>query len=407
MQQSALQENPFVGLRPFNVKESLLFFGRGAQTGELLERLYTRRFVSVVGRSGCGKSSLILAGLIPKLKAGFLVADRDRWVVTTMKPGDRPLYNLAAAVLEAIGLDPTAADFTARTDGLVEEVGAEGVRALTARLAPVLGHRDANLLLLVDQFEEIFRFGARARDDDDDAGEQDAAAVRQRDRAADFVSLMLALSEQRDVPVYVVMTMRSDFLGDCDAFRGLPEAMNHSQYLVPRLSTQQREEAISGPIRLSGAAITPRLLDLVRNDVGDKLDQLPVMQHAMMRTWENWRVGDGGPVDVPDYLAAGTIRNALSDEAEDVLRAMDEEGGGQRKLTMLVFQALTNTDAENRRIRRPKRLRELEAITGAGGEQIMKIVSLFEGGGRSFLTVARDHARGNHLIDISHESLIR
>lgn len=400
MQLNPLPGNPFVGLRPFESMESLIFFGRGAQTGELLERLYSRRFVSVVGRSGCGKSSLIRAGLIPKLKAGFLVADRDRWVVATMKPGDRPLHNLASAILEAIGNKPTPE----AVDALVEEFSAEGVEALTKQLAPMLDNEGANFLLLADQFEEIFRFGVHTRDDDE--GEDDPAAVRKRDEAADFVSIMLALAEQREIPAYVVMTMRSDFLGDCDAFHGLPEAMNQSQYLVPRLSMQQREEAISGPIRLYGQAITPQLLDLVRNDVGDKLDQLPVMQHAMMRTWENWHVSGVGPIDVPDYRDAGTIRSALSDDAEDVLRELGDEESDERKLTMLVFQALTDTDSEKRRIRRPKRLRELEAITGASGEKIMEIVALFQGGGRSFLTVTPD-ITGNHLIDISHESLIR
>ena len=78
--------NPFVGLRPFKTEESLLFFGRNEQTIELLQRLYKTRFLAVVGSSGCGKSSLIRAGLIPKLKAGFLIEDRDRWLTATMKP---------------------------------------------------------------------------------------------------------------------------------------------------------------------------------------------------------------------------------------------------------------------------------------------------------------------------------
>ena len=102
---------------------------------------------------------------------------------------------------------------------------------------------------------------------------------------------MLALAEQRRLPIYVVMTMRSDFLGDCDHFHGLPEAMNRGQYLVPRLTRQQRQQAIEGPSLLFGASISPRLLDRLLNDVGDKSDQLPVMQHALMRTWEEWRRG--------------------------------------------------------------------------------------------------------------------
>jgi WD40 repeat protein len=402
MQQlNTLPANPFVGLRPFESTESLLFFGRGAQTGELLERLHTRRFVSVVGRSGCGKSSLIRAGLIPKLRAGLLVADRDSWVIGTMKPGDRPLRNLASAVLKVSGGEARAEE----CDALAEEISAGGVDALIERLAPVFDAEDANFLLLVDQFEEIFRFGSHATAEDE--GDGGAAAARSRDEAADFVSIMLALCEQRDVPVYVVMTMRSDFLGDCDAFYGLPEAMNQSQYLVPRLSTRQREEAICGPIRLYGQSIAPRLLDLVRNDAGDKLDQLPVMQHALMRTWENWNAHAAGPVDVPDYEAAGTISRALSDDAEDVLASMGGPESEQYKLTARIFQALTDTDSENRRTRRPARLDRLTAITGASPERVSEVVSLFQGGGRSFLSVSGDEPGGNRLIDISHESLIR
>ncbi|HKP11806.1 MAG TPA: hypothetical protein VJZ91_06830, partial [Blastocatellia bacterium] len=97
--------NPFVGLRPFESEESLLFFGRREQAIELLQRLHATHFLAVVGSSGCGKSSLVRAGLIPKLKAGFLVEERDLWRVATMKPGDAPLENLAVSLLEAIAVE--------------------------------------------------------------------------------------------------------------------------------------------------------------------------------------------------------------------------------------------------------------------------------------------------------------
>src|SRR5947209_6774876 len=192
---STLPANPFVGLRPFESEESLLFFGRGAQTAELLELLYSNHFVAVVGRSGCGKSSLIRAGLIPKLQAGFLVVDRDRWVVATMKPGDAPLRNLASAVLEAAREDASPSGVAA----LADEMSASGIEAVINKLAPVLDRAGANFLLLVDQFEEVFRFGSHARVGDDPEAEEDASVVRGRDEAADFVSQMLALSEQTEV----------------------------------------------------------------------------------------------------------------------------------------------------------------------------------------------------------------
>src|SRR5207302_7651407 len=159
---------------------------------------------------------------------------------------------------------------------LVGEINNSGAPAIVEVLKPALDASDANGLLLVDQFEELFRFGVHT----------DISS--QKDEANDFVSTLLALAEQRIVPIYVVTTMRSDFLGDCDAFYGLPEAMNRSQYLVPRLTRQQRREAIEGPIHLVGQAISPHLMDRVLNDAGDDSDVLPVMQHAMMRTWEKW-----------------------------------------------------------------------------------------------------------------------
>ncbi|MGH9768464.1 MAG: hypothetical protein ACREAB_13615, partial [Blastocatellia bacterium] len=250
----------------------------------------------------------------------------------------------------------------------------------------------ANLLLLVDQFEELFHFGIETGD------------PKKRDEAADFVAIMLELAEQRAFPIYVVMTMRSDYLGECDNFYGLPEALNRSQYLVPRLTRQQRQQAIEGPIRLFGEKIAPRLVDRVLNDVGDQSDQLPVMQHALMRTWDNWRHGGGGSIDCPHYEKAGTIKRALSDDADSALVGMSDE---ERKITERLFQALTNVDTRNRRVRRQTHLSELQEITGAGREQLLKVINRFRGEGRCFLNIEDDKLTDDPLVDISHESLIR
>ena len=378
--------NPFVGLRPFNTDEAMLFFGRGAQTIELLEHLHRARFLAVVGSSGCGKSSLIRAGLIPKLEAGFLVEDRDRWRIAVMKPGDSPLRNLAASLLNAISLQSNDTDI----NGFIDEIRSAGSQTIIERLAPALADTDTSLLLLVDQFEEIFRFNLQAD------------KVERRDEAADFISIMLAVAAQRELPIYIVMTMRSDFLGDCDSFYGLPEAMNRGQYLVPRPTRQQRGQAIEGPIRLFGAQLTQRLLDRLLNDVGDQTDQLPVLQHALMRTWEEWKRSGDPKLDLCHYEAVGTIKDALSRDADKAIAGMSEQ---DLKITQRLFQALTTRDERGRRIRRPAHQSEIEAITGASSDQVRTVVERFRSGGRSFLNL--DEGSGDSLIDISHESLIR
>jgi ABC-type cobalamin/Fe3+-siderophores transport system ATPase subunit len=411
-----LPSNPFVGLRPFESEESLLFFGRDKQIKQLLQQLHRTHFVAVVGSSGCGKSSLIRAGVIPPLKGGFLVDNRDRWRVSIMKPGESPLTNLACTLL-------STASETSTNDAianLARDMRVMGTKAITNILAESLNTSGSNMLLVVDQFEELFRYD-QPRLTESETTETDtvpadvveerrrsesALRARRRDEAAIFVSTVMQLAKQTDVPVYVVITMRSDFLGDCDAFHGLPEMINESLYLVPRLNRQQRQQAIENPLRLYGQTITPRLLDLVLNDVGDESDQLPVMEHALMRTWEKWKEDSekGGAVDLQHYEAAGTMSAALSRDAD---KALEELSKKDQSIAKRMFQALVETDAQGRNTRRPVHLDQVAQITEAAPAKVLDVVNHFRAGGRSFLTLSTDPATGGTLIDISHESLIR
>lgn len=388
---STLDGAPFVGLRPFNVEDAPLFFGRGEQTAELLQRLHRTRFVAVVGSSGCGKSSLVRAGLIPALEGGFLVGDRDVWDIFTLKPGDRPLRNLAAELLSEEADPP---------EQLAERIRQSRVKAVLERLQPAID-QNRNVLLVVDQFEETFRFGLGGDEDN-------------HDEAAIFTSILLALTKKPDLPIYVVLTMRSDFMADCDAFPGFAEAMNRSIYLVPRLTRQQRREAIEGPIRMMGTTIAPRLLDRLLNESDRASDQLPVLQHALMRTWEEWRKdeedlaacqpsenGRKSSVAMEHYERAGTLSHALDKHAEEALDGLD------RSLTRKIFQTLTDVDAANRQTRRPAKLSVLEAVTGAPRKAIVEILERFRSAGRSFVVWSGDPEKEDSLVDLSHESLIR
>jgi hypothetical protein len=390
--------NPFVGLRPFESEDSLYFFGRDAQSREVLEHLNRGRLVAVVGSSGSGKSSLVRASVVPRLEAGFLVQDRDAWTIATMKPGDAPLHSLARTLLKATGGIPAREN----TDGFVDQMRRHGAEALKDVLRPQLSDGDTNLLLLVDQFEEIFRFsgetyrGQRAED------------------AGDLVRLVLALSEEPNLPVFVCLTMRSDFLGDCDAFTGLPEAMNQSQYLVPRLTRKERRDAITGPVHLAGAEIAARLVDRLLNESIGTRDDLPVLQHALLRTWDEWSRTRTGPIDLEHYERIGTIQRALSEDADRALRDLSPDGQlrddhltPRQVLAKRLFQALTAVDSGNRRVRRPVHLGDIAESTGVTREEIRAVVERFRTAGRAFLMLSSDDPSADPLIDISHESLIR
>ncbi|MBL9138546.1 MAG: WD40 repeat domain-containing protein [Verrucomicrobiales bacterium] len=361
--------NPFPGLRPFETRDRIFFFGREEQTAELLRRLRETRFLSIVGSSGSGKSSLVRAGLLPGLHGGFMAEAGSRWRIAVMRPGGDPISNLSTALLQSgfieAGYDPFSfvrSTLSRSAKGLIDCVQ-------QFRLAP-----DQNLLVVVDQFEEVFRFRRRFRTLEAEAG--------------GFVRLLLEAAQQHVHPIYVVLTMRSDFLGECAEFRGLPQAINQGQYLVPRMSRDQIRRAIEGPIRVAQGHITGRLVQRLLNDLATDADQLPVLQHALMRMWDLQQseplADPAAPLDLRHYEAVGTMTEALSRHLDEVYHDLPTET--DRALAEGLFKALTELASDNRGVRRPTRLRELGEILSADRSTLVAVIDRFRQPGRAFLT---------------------
>jgi hypothetical protein len=252
--------NPFRGLLPFEEEHATLFFGRDDEIRDIALRLENRRLLAVTGVSGSGKSSLVLAGVIPMLKAGLIPRLGTDLCVATMKPRGGPLAELRRQLSEALGREIPTDALTRTTYGLVDAV---------KPLAP-----GESLLVVVDQFEEIFQY------------RKERLATDGGSEADRFITLLLRAVEQNEVPVYVILTMRSDYLGACAIFRGLPEALNDGHYLVPRMTRRQLQEAIEGPLETVGAAIHPSLVQELLNQCDEEPDHLPVLQHLLRRMCE-------------------------------------------------------------------------------------------------------------------------
>ena len=235
-----------------------------------------------------------------------------------------------------------------------------------------------------------------------------------KEDAAAFVKLLLeAVGQKNEKKIYVVLTMRSDFLGDCSQFFELPEAINNGQYLIPRMTRDERREAISGPVAVGQGTISEPLVNQLLNDVGDNPDQLPILQHALMRTWDHWLSHrNGKPIDIPDYNAIGGMAEALSRHADEAYAELDD---GQKAIAEKLFKGLTEKGTDNREIRRPMEVQEICELTGADEAAVIAVIEVFRREGRSFLmppptdalTGATVHLNRESLIDISHESLIR
>jgi len=390
--------NPFPGLRPFTEEEDYLFFGREAQSAELLRRLRQTRFLAVVGTSGSGKSSLVLAGMLPALHGGVMTQAGSRWRVALLRPGSNPIGALAHALSQ-----PSVLGATDKNDDEDQAVPRTVIIETTLRRSALglvevvqqarLAAKE-NLLVVVDQFEELFRFKATAQ------------RAQGGDDAAAFVKLLLEASRAPTPPIYIVLTMRSDFLGDCAQFRDLPEAINDGQFLIPRMTRDQRRQAIEGPVAVGGAAMTPRLVQRLLNDVGDNPDQLPILQHALMRMWDKWQENGAKAIDLPHYEAIGGLDEALSRHADEIFAALPDDRS--RMVAEKLFRALTDTGTDLRGLRRPTRLDELCAVTSATTAEVVTVIEAFRQPGSSLLVPpVPTPLRAESVVDISHESLMR
>ncbi|MFO7257439.1 MAG: High-affnity carbon uptake protein Hat/HatR [Bacteroidota bacterium] len=391
-----LTTNPFPGLRPFRIEESHLFFGREGQTDEVLLKLARHRFVAIVGPSGSGKSSFIYCGVLPILYGGFLTEAGSGWEVIVTRPGHAPIDNLAEAVLKK---DAQYAADDEEEKKIKRTIFSTLLRSSSLGLVEAVRHasgkRDVKYLVLVDQFEELFRY----------KDGQDANAVNE---ALAFVNLLLEASSNKEAPIYVALTMRSDFIGDCAQYPELTSRINDSHYLIPQLTREQKRSAIEGPVAVGGGRITPRLVQQLLNDLGDNPDQLPILQHALMRTWNYWmenRESEDEPIDLKHYEAIGTMSEALSLHANEAYDELDEQ---QKVICEILFKAITEKRGENFGVRRPTRLEEIAAIANVSEEEVIRVIDKFRDPGRSLLTPAHGvPLTSRSMIDISHESLMR
>jgi hypothetical protein len=416
-------QRPFPGLRPFGFRDHDFFFGREEQIYSLYRLIDRSRFVAVVGSSGSGKSSLVRAGLLPLLDEETQEQGGRNWQRRVMRPGEAPILRLATA------LGSLACDDDPAISDVRQERIAFDLRRSSFGIADALGKIENfggfSLLLVVDQFEELFRY-ARG----DTAGTRDTPeATRSRDEAAQFVQLLLEGSRTSAGNVHIVITMRSDFIGDCARFHGLPEAVSATQFLVPSLTRDQLEEVILRPLEKTGDTIEPALVERLLNDSSNELDQLPVLQHCLLRLWE--RAGanpgtDAADIALPEintdeagaakihgrhltmehYVSIGRINGALSKHAEEILSELS-------CLDLAVeqtFRALAEFDREGRAIRRALPFCQLLDETGVSEKDLRRVLDRFRADDCSFLVPSPlddPMIAADTRIDVGHEALLR
>lgn len=451
---------PYTGLRSFTEEESLYFKGRDEQINQVAELLEQNKFLMLTGASGEGKSSLIYAGLIPNARAGFFKARYTNWVVSDFRPERTPVRNMAAALGKTFGVKPNTIetelrrgyssliDLYTNSPFFIDETD-DTFKSLpdVERKSKVRGA--ANLLIIVDQFEEFF---TNPENYQNETPSQDSQVV------VNLVLETARLALARHLPVYVVCTMRSDYIGQCSAFRGLPEYIGFSQFFVPRLKRKEIKQVIEEPALLSGNRITRRLVERLVYDLADGIDQLPILQHALRQIW---LVADHGneEMDLIHYAMVGGMPAAdLPDTdqekyqawfvnvpetqrkfyAEPGLNKIIEihasrlyEGAwayynqthshqpitqkDAKRIVALTFSCLTKID-DSRAVRNRMSLAEITNIINQPNltpEVVGAVLNLFRESNNSFIRPykteeqATQHLAPDSVLDITHEALIR
>lgn len=386
----SLPDAPYPGLRAFQRDEWTIFFGRERMVDDVIERIGDSRFVVVHGPSGGGKSSLMQAGVIAQLQREHQNRQLN-WRPAIMRPGNAPMWHLAAAVVAALG-DGNDHELIARTRLRLNR-RADG---LADTLEDLQFSESQRLFILVDQFEEIFRFAEEGNTDE----------------AKRFIDLLVDLHRRKLNNVYIALTMRSDHLGDCALFDGLAETVNVTQYLVPLMDERELRDAIQRPAAIYKGRVDDELADELIRASRHSADQLPLIQHALSYMWQLAKPDDLEPppeLTLAHYNQAGvgSVTLALSNHADSVLKTLLEADPENAATTERVFRALTQFDESGRAIRR--RLTHVELLDEVGGERarLDEVVNAFSAAERSFLLIEEAGSERDAKIDISHESLIR
>jgi WD40 repeat protein len=386
-----LPSTPYPGLRPFEQDEWPVFFGRERIICDIMDRLSTAQFVVIHGASGCGKSSFVRAGILAQLSRQC-AREGWQWQTAAMRPGNSPLWNLAEAVAR-IKYPNDDCPPTEHIRSVRQQLNIG--RGAFARIAEdlCLGSK-RQVCILLDQFEELFRYV-------EEIG---------LDEAELFAEIICGFADAPPDGIHLVVTVRSDHLGDFSQFHGLAEVVNESQYLLPRLSDDDLIRAIREPATLYNGEVKLEVaMKLLRDSDGD-LDALPLIQHCLMRMWQKVALSEK-VIDLDHYQG---LRQGLSIHADEILREVVCEGQMSEgkaiieRDTQTVFCALTAIDINGRHVRRPQAFGHLVNVTGLDSASLNMILRPFRTKTVGFLTpqCVRDLIEDD-IVDISHEALIR
>lgn len=366
-------DNPYKGLQAFEEADSANFFGRDALINHLLNKIREQddeRFLAVIGPSGSGKSSVVQAGMIPRMRRGTLPGS-ERWFVVEMLPGARPFEELEAALLR-IAVNPPPS--------LLEQLK-EDERGLVRATKRVLMDNRSELFLFIDQFEEVFTMG------------KDKAEI------AHFLNSIVVAVTDPHCHLRVIVTLRADFYDQPLLYPVFGDLVRRHTEVVLPLTPDELELAIAGPAERVGVLPEPGLVQQITGDVSTQPGALPLLQYALTELFDR---RSGRVMTLAAYHKLGGALGALARRADEIYGELDPKS---QEIARQLFLRLVNigeggTDNTRRRAMHT----ELNSI-GNDPVAMEKVIEYF--GKSRLLTFDHDPQTREPTIEVAHEALIR
>lgn len=381
----ALPPCPYRGLLAFHEEDAPLFYGREWFTDRLLEAVRQRSLVALIGASGSGKSSIVYAGLLPRLRQTPPDGRGSTWGVVTFRPGNQPFESLAAALSPYVSSNAAAgANGAGATNELAyaQQSGPTG-ETLAALLREPHNPADPgrHLLLVADQFEELY-------------------TLCPLELRLPFLQLLFtAVAPPRSYngqqaerpPITLLLTLRADFLGQALAHRPFADALQEADLKLGPMTRLELERAIEKPARKAGVRFEPGLVERILDDVGDNQGNLPLLEFALTLLWDEQ---EGGWLTHEGYEKIGRVEGALARHADKV------------------YQGLTPTERTH-----IQRIFLQMVRPGEGTEDTRRLANRLEIGDEDWrlacqmadarLVVTGRDPTGQETVEVVHEALIR
>ncbi|MGA9382401.1 MAG: hypothetical protein WBV73_26875, partial [Phormidium sp.] len=373
--------SPYRGLFAFQEEDTSFFFGRESFTAQLVEAVGKHSLVAVIGASGSGKSSVVFAGLIPCLRR------EGNWRVMSLRPGDRPLYNLASALISRLESGMSKTDRIREIRKLANDLGQE-----EGALRDILGEIEredsgTRLLLVVDQFEELYTLSHN---------------VEERQRFLD--RLLEAVNHTKNFNL--VITLRADFVGHALSYRPLADALQYADLKLGPMNRQELQDAIAKPAYQVGVEIEEGLTERILTAVNEEPGNLPLLEFALTQLWEKRR---GGILSHAAYDEIGGVEAALARYAQEVYEKLKLEEQQAAKRIFLELTQLGEGTADTRR-----QVLKQDLLRLAQSEDLIERVIQRLASAKLMVTneleperIAGEDSHPSAVVDVVHEALIQ